>query len=185
MGEQEWLPTSSYVVLGLLSFDAALTGYEIRQLALGTVRFLWAAPAMSQVYRELERLEAAGLVEAIDESEGSERARTTYRLTDPGLAELRRWVEDSPYEPPVIRHQVALRLFLGRIADRDKLVSLLEAHRDWAAGLIAELDEIDRNIGDDERWANAGLVARWGARFYGAEDSSTEAVVRELDERDP
>ena len=47
------LPTTSYALLGLLSFGDELTGYELKQRADSTLRFYWVSPAMSQVYTEL------------------------------------------------------------------------------------------------------------------------------------
>ena len=50
------LPITSYALLGLLTFGDELTGYELKQRADSTMRFYWTAPAMSQVYTELDRL---------------------------------------------------------------------------------------------------------------------------------
>ena len=60
------LPTTSYALLGLLTFGDDLTGYELKQRADSTLRFYWVSPAMSQVYTELSRLAEHGLVRARD-----------------------------------------------------------------------------------------------------------------------
>jgi DNA-binding PadR family transcriptional regulator len=173
------LPTTSYLVLGLLSFGRELTGYELKRWADGSVRFFYAAPAMSQIYAELGRLEAEGLVRARDDSGGAARARTVYAITAKGRRRLQRWLADAPFEPPTLKHTTALRLFLGHLVDGDRLVELLEAHRAWADRMLDELAEVRRSLGDDPRWANADQVARWGERVFGAErDGAGEALER-------
>lgn len=174
---RDWLPTTAYVVLGLLSFGQRLTGYELRQWALGSTRFFWAAPAMSMIYRELDRLERTELVDRRDESGDAERARTTYGLTDAGLVELRRWIDDAPAEEPVIRHPAAFRLFLGHLADPDKLRARLAAHRDWLDGLLADLDDVRADLAGDDRFPYPAIVADWGAEFFGAERSATDRAL--------
>jgi DNA-binding PadR family transcriptional regulator len=176
----EFLPDSSYVVLGLLSFGPRLTGYEIRQWALGSTRFFWTAPAMSQIYRELGRLEAAGLVTSRDEAV-DDRARTTYGITRRGRTELSRWVNDAPLDEPVFRHPAALRLFLGHMADRDRLVELLQEHHRWVSDLLADLAEVDAGLADDPSFAYPRLVAQWGHRFYGGERRATREAITTLE----
>lgn len=174
---RDFLPTSSYVVLGLLSFGQRLTGYELRRWALGSTRFFWSAPAMSQIYRDLDQLRSAGLVDARDESGGSERARTTYGLTAAGDREVRRWVAEAPYEPPTLRLPAAFRLFLGHLADADRLTELLTAHRDWLDGVLADLADVRADLAGDERFAHADLVAEWGQRLFGADRDATNQIV--------
>ena len=180
--DEPFLPSSSYVVLGLLSFDTRLTGYELRQWSEGSVRFFWASPSMSQIYRELEKLEAAGFVDARDERGDGERARTTYGLTEAGRGELRRWVEDAPYEAPLIRHQAAFRLFCSQGADRAKVRAMLEEHRDWAASLLADLAEVEADLPGDERFEAPATVATWGLRFFGAERRAIGRAIESLGE---
>jgi DNA-binding PadR family transcriptional regulator len=173
-----FLTDTAYVVLGLLSFGQRLTGYEVRQWADGSVRFFWSTPAMSQIYRELGRLEAAGFVSAHDEAEG-DRSRTAYGITRKGRAELRRWVQDAPFEPPTIRHPAALRVFFGDDGSREQLVELLREHHRWVTELLADLAEVDAAIAG-EGFGNAPVIATWGHRFYGAERRATAEAITQL-----
>jgi DNA-binding PadR family transcriptional regulator len=170
------LPTTSYLVLGLLSFGEELTGYELKQWADGSLRFFYAAPAMSQIYTELNRLHAAGLVRARDDSAGA-RARTVYAITAGGRRRLARWLRDAPFEPPTLKHPTALRLFLGHLIEGDRLAELLEEHRRWAQTMLDQLAAVRAGLGDDPRWSNATHVARWGALMFRAErDGATNAL---------
>ena len=156
---RDYLPTSSDVVLGLLSFGQRLTGYELRRRALGSTRFFWPAPATSQIYRDLDRLRSAGLVDARDQSGGSERARTTYGLTAAGDRAVRRWVDEAPYEPPTLRLPAAFRLFLGHLANADRPTELLTAHRDWLDRVLTDLADVRAGLPGEERFAHADHVA--------------------------
>src|SRR3954451_603229 len=89
------LPTTSFALLGLLTFGDELTGYELKQRADNTLRFYWVAPAMSQIYSELARLSAAGFVAATT-SAGARRSTTTYHITETGRAALHEWLGTAP-----------------------------------------------------------------------------------------
>ncbi len=186
---ENWLPSTSYVVLGLLSFGTRLTGYEIRQWALESTRFFWAAPAMSQIYRELERLQTRGLVDERDDSGEHDRARKTFGLTPSGLAELQRWVNGAPFEPPTIRHAAAFRLFVGHVGDRARLIELVEEHQAWASEMLTDLGQIHDDLragtaAGDDTFRYAEMVAQWGLTFYGGdEQASNDALARLEDDR--
>src|SRR5437868_9617560 len=81
MGDQ--LSGTALAVLGLLALRPR-SGYEIKQTIDKTTRFFWNA-SYGQIYPELRRLAAAGLVEGEAAPRGG-RARTIYRLTDEGPA---------------------------------------------------------------------------------------------------
>src|SRR5215211_5539647 len=84
---QDAVPATGWALLGLLSFGRELTGYELRQWAGNSLRHFYAAPAMSQVYAELDRLEAAGLTASREVAQGRRPVRV-HRIT-PGAR--RRW----------------------------------------------------------------------------------------------
>ena len=69
------------------------TGYDLVRHFQGTVGFLWSAP-QSQIYPELRRMEAAGLVKAQVAPRGLRAQKRIYSVTDAGMAELRRWATD-------------------------------------------------------------------------------------------
>ena len=59
------LPTTSYAVLGLLSFGRELSGYELKKWADHSLRFFFWSPAISNIYGELKRLQRLGLARAL------------------------------------------------------------------------------------------------------------------------
>ena len=73
---EEKLSTTSYAILGLLTFDA-MSGYDVLKLVEKSIGHFW-SPAKSQVYAELRRLARAGLAseEMIQQDPGRTSAST-------------------------------------------------------------------------------------------------------------
>ena len=95
-----------HAVLGMLSVNSC-TGYELTQWFDSSLQHAWHA-SHSQIYPELAKLEAEGLVEVI--GEGPRRSKT-WAVTQAGREELRRWLMET--EPNrAQRNETALRWFL-------------------------------------------------------------------------
>jgi PadR family transcriptional regulator AphA len=104
------LTKTAYVILGMLRLGKR-TGYEIKSLVDVSVRFFWAA-SYGQIYPELAKLEAAGLVRGeVDRSDG--RGRKAYELTEEGERALHDWLtSDAPLHFE-LRHEGALKFFFA------------------------------------------------------------------------
>jgi len=176
------LTPTGYAVLGLLSFGRELTGYELKQWADGSLRFFYTAPAMSQIYSELDRLRAAGLVRDRAVPDGNRTIRT-YRITPDGEEALRAWAEVTEPEPTVLKHHVALRLFLGHLIGPERLLEQTARHRDWVEVQLRELEQVDAALAASapEVWRYARLVAAWGRHYYGAELAALDELRVELE----
>ena len=181
MAARQPLTPTAYAILGLLSFGRELTGYELKQWADDSLRFFYAAPAMSQVYSELERLHAAGLVLDRTVQDGNRTIRS-YRLSARGDAVLRGWASETRPEPPVLKHHLALRVFLGHLLEPDQLVGQVTAHRAWLEHTLAELAAVQDDLATDdpETWRYPRLVAAWGRRYYESELAAMDELLAEL-----
>ncbi len=164
--EASFLPTTAYAVMGLLSFGEELSGYELRQRALGSLRFLYWSPAQSQIYRELRRLESSGLVTARSVEQDDRPDKTVYQLTDAGREELVRWIDESPVEAPVIKHPAALRLFFGHLASPGRRTEIANEHADIVEETLGQLEALLVGLGDDPNSALARVVLDWAAAIY-------------------
>lgn len=170
------MPTpTGYALLGLLSFGHELSGYELKQWADDSLRFFWSAPAMSQVYRELERLASSGYVRQRTVVRDGTRGTKVYRLSRSGDQAVRSWLAELP-EPPMLKHPVALRVFFAHLVDREDLCRALEAHREWCDAMLADLANVRDELGDDPMWRNAARVAEWGISYYAGDKSAVEQV---------
>lgn len=95
-----------HATLGLLAQHPA-SGYDLLQKFQRSMANVWPAN-QSQLYGELGKLAAEGLIEVIDVGP---RGRKEYAITEAGRAELLRWLT-SPQDAPAFRSAQLLRVFL-------------------------------------------------------------------------
>ena len=145
---------TAYVILGMLALGKR-TGYEIKSLVDVSTRFFWAA-SYGQIYPELGRLEAAGLVRGQRDAQDARR-RKSYELTPAGEEALREWLTSD--EPPhlELRHEGLLRLFFSDTLEPDEQLEQIRR-----LGRIHE--ETARQLRSIEPRARAG-AARNDERF--------------------
>jgi DNA-binding PadR family transcriptional regulator len=177
------LPTTSYALLGLLTFGDELTGYELKQRADNTLRFYWVAPAMSQIYSELGRLTRHGLVEPTT-STGEGRRTTTYRITEAGRAALREWIAETPIGFPVLKHTVLLRLLIGHASEPERITAMLEEYVAQLAGALDDLRQVRESLrgadGPGQVFHYPSVVADWGLDYFAAETRHTRTALERL-----
>lgn len=130
-----------HAMLGLLAVEPA-TGYELTAKFDKSLSNAWHA-SHSQIYPELAKLEAEGMVEVI--AQGARNSKT-WALTDAGREELRHWlVEVEPSRQQ--RNESALRLFLApRLLSPEDARFALERDLQDVQQQIAELEAIRRAI---------------------------------------
>jgi DNA-binding PadR family transcriptional regulator len=114
-----------HALLGVIK-DQPLTGYDLVRHFQGTVGFLWSAP-QSQIYPELRRMEAEGLVSAEIAPRGLRAQKRIYSVTEAGMAELRRWA--TAFMPlPAQRDPVHLKAAFFDLAPIESVREQLRAH---------------------------------------------------------
>ncbi len=177
----EKLPVTSYALLGLLTFGDELTGYELKQRADATLRFYWVSPAMSQVYSELSRLTAHGLVAPDGDGRG-----TRYRITDEGRERLHDWMTGTPPGFSVLKHPVALRLLLGHVVDPATTIAMVRDHIDALdaehAALTVVRASLEGRNAVDEPFRYPSLVADWGLAYFDHERALMVDLLQRLSE---
>jgi DNA-binding PadR family transcriptional regulator len=125
MTDEIELTTTSYIVLGLLSFAGEATPYDLKQMVAATVGHFWSLPH-SQMYAEPTRLARAGYVTENQEESG--RRRKIYTLTESGRDAFNEWLGTLAPELYMLRDLALLKLFFG--ADVQELAEIqLETHR--------------------------------------------------------
>lgn len=116
-----------HALLALLD-AGAMTGYELAKQFDVSVAYLWHAPH-SQIYPELRRMEAAGLISAEAQPRGQRGTKRAYSLTDAGARELVRWVAEVETYPPV-RDPAYLKATYYEYGSFDEARRQFEEHRD-------------------------------------------------------
>jgi DNA-binding PadR family transcriptional regulator len=131
-------------VLGLLVIQPS-TGYELAQRFDRTLRNAWHA-SHSQIYPELAKLQAEGMVEVV--GEGARRSRT-YAATERGRQELVRWMtEEEPARSQ--RNETAVRWFLLALVPPEQRRAPLEHEIAYTSAELAGLREIEAGMSADQ-----------------------------------
>jgi PadR family transcriptional regulator AphA len=168
------LSSTAYVILGMLGWRP-MSGYEIKSLVDKSTRFFWAA-SYGQIYPELRKLEAAGLIEGKASPQGGRR-RNVYRLAPAGRRELQTWlgVDADVFE---LRDEGLLKLFFADAAGSDAAVQALDAKRREHERVLARLEEIEATGRPD---GFAHLVLRYGIECNRWQAEWCERAMRELE----
>jgi DNA-binding PadR family transcriptional regulator len=141
------LPTTSYIILGLLTFQE-MSGYDLKLLADRSVKYFYWSPTKSQIYSELRRLESHGLVtmrEVIQERRPDKRI---YTITPAGRGAIQQWLAQADVKPDTYKSQLLLKIFFGSMASAPSLISLVEERQqelkeflEWCKDKRRELQE--------------------------------------------
>ena len=172
------LPSTSWALLGLLSFGRELTGYDLKKWADSILRHFYGSPAMSVIYTELKRLEELGFVSAHDVPTDEVRHKRVYAITPEGREVLARWVRSSPVETPSLKHGVAFRVWLGDLVEPERLTEIVEEHRSRTEGVLEELRRMEEAT--DPGLVYPRLLIRWSRRYYENERAAADQLLREL-----
>ncbi|MEV7413941.1 PadR family transcriptional regulator [Streptomyces sp. NPDC089919] len=177
------LPATAWAVLGLLSFPGERTGYELKKWADASLRFFYWSPAISQIYAELRRLEGLGYADSRRSGPEEVRTKRRYAITDAGRAALADWASDTAEAgPPVLKHGVLLRVWLGHLADPARLRAVVADHIARTREELAEVREARTRAADTPAWTYPELALRWSERHHEAELTLAEALLADLDE---
>ena len=170
------LSTTSYAVLGLLSF-ARMSGYDLAGTAQRSVAQVWPI-SKTQAYAELRRLAEAGLVAGRGARWSGGPAKTIYELTPAGEAALDAWVAADEAAGVRLRAPALLRLLFGHRGSPARTREQLAAFRAGVEARRAELAELTASLetNPDARYA-------WAAALFGVR--ICEAMAGWLDEVEP
>jgi DNA-binding PadR family transcriptional regulator len=156
-----------HALIGLLAEKPA-SGWDLTRRfeeLLGTV---WPA-GHPQIYGELRKLEADGFIEV--DSEGPRRRRT-YRATQAGIAEARRWLTAVEVDH-TMRLEPVLRSVFFWLMEPGELSAHLEKEAAFYAGLAAKYRALaaakDRGeYGDSPQTKSIRIAVEAGIRLHEA-----------------
>jgi PadR family transcriptional regulator AphA len=135
------LSTTSHAVLALLSF-APMSGYRLARAADRSISRFWPI-SKPQVYAELRRLEALGLVQGTEVVQEKLPDKRVFHLTPTGDGALDAWLADDQLEAGRFRIPILVKTLVGHRAGSERMRELL---RDCRAAVEEErrgLEEID------------------------------------------
>lgn len=105
---------TKYVILGLLG-EQELTGYEIKKIIDMRFSFFW-NESYGQIYPELKRLVAEGLITTREAQDAGKRKKTAYSTTEKGKRELVSWLM-GPTEKETVRFELLLKMYFSNLVD--------------------------------------------------------------------
>ncbi|GAA0267442.1 PadR family transcriptional regulator [Streptomyces polychromogenes] len=183
IAKKQDLPPTAWAVLGLLSFPGERTGYELKKWADSSLRFFYWSPAISQIYAELRRLEELGYAASARSGPEEARAKRRYAITEAGREALARWAADTAEAgPPVLKHGLLLRIWLGHLSEPELLRGMVTAHLERTRAELAAVREAMGHAADVPEWAFPALALRWSERQHLAELELGEALLEDLAE---
>jgi PadR family transcriptional regulator AphA len=154
-----------HALLALLD-AGAMTGYELAKQFDVSVAYVWHAPH-SQIYPELRRMEAAGLITAEALARGERGTKRAYSLTAAGARELVGWVAEQEAAPPV-RAPAYLKAMYQEYSSFDDARRRFREHRDHHRGM---LEHWQRHVARLQRRATPLLQRRLGQTPEAAHDA--------------
>jgi DNA-binding PadR family transcriptional regulator len=154
-------------LLGLLA-EGPASGYDLARRFTEVLGSIWPAQH-PKIYAELGKLAAEGLVEV--ESEGPRR-RKAYRITDAGVAEVKRWLTEVDVDH-TMRLQPLLRSLFFWLMDTDDLHRHLQAEARYYRDLAQQYREYaarkDRGeFGYSPQTQSMRVTIEAGIRLYSA-----------------
>ncbi|MFI9612889.1 PadR family transcriptional regulator [Streptomyces sp. NPDC052023] len=118
------------------------SGLELTRRFDKSIGYFWSA-THQQIYRELGRLEADGLIRALPAEQPVRGQKKSYEVLPAGRAELARWTA-AAQEPKPLRDTLLLRLRAAAVVGTAGLRDDLRRHLDLHRIQLAEYEEIER-----------------------------------------
>ncbi|MCL6612445.1 MAG: PadR family transcriptional regulator [Peptococcaceae bacterium] len=111
----------SYAILGILSYRP-MTGYNLKEVFDNAICHFWHAH-LSQIYRDLSRMEEEGLVRSEVQRREGRPDRKVYHITPEGLERFQSWLESFPPNLAVrYNDEFLLRLYFGGRIGREEVL---------------------------------------------------------------
>ena len=131
-------------LLGLLN-HRPMTGYDLKKILDHPMGFFWVAQ-MSQIYRELNKLEEKGLVKSEIESQERRPDRKVYQLTKEGKETFLNWLNKFPDRlSELYRSRFLMRIFFSSQIKLDELAFQIKRYK-------KEKEEQSRCLNKVEQW---------------------------------
>jgi DNA-binding PadR family transcriptional regulator len=118
------------------------SGLELTRRFDKSIGYFWSA-THQQIYRELGKLEAEGLIRALPAEQPARGQKKAYEVLSAGRAELARWTAASQ-DPRPHRDALLLRLRAAAVVGTAGLESDLRRHLELHERQLAEYREIER-----------------------------------------
>ena len=175
------ISSSMEVLLGLLAIEA-MSGYDLGLTIRSSVGHIW-NESYGQIYPNLKKMAADGLVTAKVERQKGKPDRTIYTITKRGHERLVHWLTVPP-QPEIPRNEFLLKLFFGARIPTEILIGWVEHLVESESAVLRELTRVEREeIAQNRHYPGAPywkMAARFGQLELKAHLKWAEETLNEL-----
>jgi PadR family transcriptional regulator, regulatory protein AphA len=169
------------ILLGLLTIEP-MSGYDLGLTIRGSVGHFW-NESYGQIYPNLKRLTAEGLVTSKTERQKGKPDRHIYSITRKGREHLAAWLAIEP-RPEIPRNELLLKLFFGAQVPVEILIGYVERMVERERALILKFTQAgDEQIAANQQYPDAPywkMSARFGQLELEAHLRWAEETLSEL-----
>ena len=126
--------------------EGEASGYDLAKVFDASVANFWLATPQ-QLYRELDRMETAGLVRARVVHQQRRPDKRLFSLTDAGRRALREFTAEPP-RPGVIRDELMVQVQAVDVGDGAAVRAAIEERMAWAEAKIARYERLRARLLD-------------------------------------
>ena len=171
--------------------DGQASGYELAKRFDVSVANFWSSTPQ-QLYRELERLENAGMLHARVVRQRRRPDKRVFTVTDAGRDELRKFTK-QPAKPAALRDDLLVKLYAIDFGDQAAVIEALTTRLERARAKLALYDRLRDDLlagrNEEELLRDAGRIGPYltlmGGRMYEQQNIRwCTRVLTILDQRD-
>ena len=134
-------------LLGLLN-HRPMAGYDLKKMLDHPIGFFWVAQ-MSQIYRELNKLEEKGLVKSEIVPQEKKPDRKVYQITKEGKRTFLDWLNKFPVQlSQTSRSRFLMRIFFSSQIKLDELAFQIKRYKKEKEEQLRYLDKVEQWIKD-------------------------------------
>ncbi|XVU26898.1 PadR family transcriptional regulator [Actinoplanes sp. CA-054009] len=165
-----------HAVLAALSHGEA-SGYELAKRFDVAVADFWSATPQ-QLYRDLEKLESDGLVEARVVEQQRRPTKRVFTLTGAGRRALREFVRE-PARPAAIRDEFLVKLQAGGPDDAGALIAAAEARLARSEEKLARYEQLRERLPAAQGESSGPFLTLMAGIMYEQQNIRWTALVLE------
>jgi len=156
------ISSSSQALLGLLTLGP-MSGYDLGQNVRASVGHIW-SESYGQIYPNLKKLAAAGLVSSRTEKQKGKPDRRVYSITQKGRDQLIQWL-GTPPQAEIPRNEMLLKLFFGSQIPASILIAYVERMVQERRALLERFHRVEHEEIAEHKNRREAAFWRMTARF--------------------
>ncbi|MEU2060300.1 PadR family transcriptional regulator [Streptomyces sp. NPDC013455] len=131
------------VMAALLGGEAS--GYDLAKQFDASVANFWMATPQ-QLYRELERMQAEGLIAARVVEQERRPNKRLFSLTAAGMAAVRAYAAEPPGKPTTIRDELLVKVQCADVGDIEAVRAAIGESVEWARAKLARYERLRERL---------------------------------------